>query len=316
MTSSGGASAQGGTTSSGGSSPAGGTTAMGGSTTTGGAAGAGAGGAQAGMPQTCLSTATLKAGETTETVTVGGMQRQYILHVPASYTGKTPVPFVTDWHPILTDMNFEKGNSGYLALSDSEGFIVAWPNGIDNAWNIGPCCTRSRTVDDLGFAKAIVQKVESEGCVDVKRVYATGYSMGGGMSHYLGCNAADIFATVVPSAFDLLQESEEPCHPARPITVMSFRGTADPIVPYAGGASNPPNGLAVTIHFLGAQGTFQKWAMLDNCTDMPADSGNGCMTYSKCDAGVQVTLCTAQGGSHVTGDPKLGWAMMKAHPMP
>ena len=287
---------------------------MGGSTSIGGSAGSGGG--QAGMPQTCLPGATLKAGETTETISVGGMQRQYILHVPASYTGKTPVPLVTDWHALLTDMNFEKGNSGYMALSESEGFIVVWPNGIDNAWNIGPCCTSSRTVDDLGFAKAIVQKIESTGCVDTKRVYATGYSMGGGMSHYLACNAADVFATVVPSAFDLLQESEEPCHPARPITVMSFRGTADPIVPYAGGASTPPNGLAVTIHFLGAMGTFQKWAMLDNCTDTPADSGNGCMTYSKCDAGVQVTLCTAQGGSHVTGDPKLGWAMMKAHPMP
>ena len=268
------------------------------------------------MPMTCLSTATLKPGDTSETISIGGVQRQYLLHVPASYTGQTAVPLVLDWHPILSDMNFEKANSGYQALSDSEGFVIAWPNGIDNAWNIGPCCTQSRTVDDLGFAKALVQKLENAGCIDTKRVYATGYSMGGGMSHYLGCNAADVFATVVPSAFDLLQDSEEPCHPARPITVMSFRGTADPIVPYAGGASNPPNGLAVTIHFLGAQGTFQKWAMLDNCTDMPADSGNGCMTYSKCDAGVQVTLCTAVGGGHVTGDPKLGWAMMKAHPMP
>ena len=82
--------------------------------------------------------------------------------------------------------------------------------------------------------------------------------MGGGLSHYLACNGADVFASVAPAAFDLLQDSEEPCHPSRPITVMSFRGTADPIVPYDGGASTPPNGLNVTIHFLGAQGTFQE----------------------------------------------------------
>jgi polyhydroxybutyrate depolymerase len=206
--------------------------------------------------------------------------------------------------------------SGYKALADSEGFIAVWANGIDAAWNIGPCCTTSRTVDDLGFAKAIVADVKSRACIDPKRVYATGYSMGGGMSHYLACKAADIFAAVVPAAFDLLTEDEEPCKPARPITVMSFRGTADPLVPYAGGASKPPSGLDVTIHFLGAEGTLKKWGELDGCTGTPTDTGNGCQAYTQCKEGVEVTLCTAQGGSHVPGDANLGWAMMKKHPMP
>ncbi|HEX4341342.1 MAG TPA: PHB depolymerase family esterase [Polyangiaceae bacterium] len=283
----------------------------------GGSAGSGAGGAGGGGAVTCPATSTLPMGETTQSIMVGGVSRSYILHVPAKYTGTSPTPLVVDWHPILATAQFERGNSGYAALSDSEGFIVAYPQGIDNAWNIGPCCTMSRTVDDLGFAKALVDKLKSQGCIDPKRVYAAGYSMGGGMSHYLGCNAADVFATVTPAAFDLLEEDEEPCHPSRPITVMSFRGTADPIVPYAGGASNPPNGLAVTIHFLGAVATFQKWAMLDSCTDAsPTMGANGCQTYSKCNAGVEVTLCTAQGGGHVTGDATQEWAMMKKHPMP
>ena len=95
-------------------------------------------------------------------------------------------------------------------------------------------------MDDLGFAKAIVSTVEGLGCIDTKRVYSTGFSMGGGFSHYLACNAADIFAAVTPSAFDLLEDNEEPCHPSRPISELSFRGTSDPIVPYAGGASSRP----------------------------------------------------------------------------
>jgi len=247
---------------------------------------------------------------------VGGVSRSYILHVPASYDGNTPVPLVLDFHPILSDAAFERGNSGYRALSDSEGFIVAFPTGIDRAWNIGPCCTNSRSVDDLGFAKALVAAIKSEGCVDPKRVYATGFSMGGGMSHYLACNAADVFAAVAPSAFDLLQESEEPCSPSRPITVIFFRGTADPIVPYAGGASRPPNGLNVTIHFLGARGTFQRWAELDGCTGSPTAGAGGCETYTQCNAGTEVTLCTTQGGGHSTGNAQTGWAMLKKHPMP
>jgi poly(3-hydroxybutyrate) depolymerase len=139
--------------------------------------------------------------------------------------------------------------------------------------------------------------------------------MGGGMSHHLACNAADVFAAVAPSAFDLLSDSEQPCNPARPIAVISFRGTADLIVPYAGGASNPPNGLPVTIHFRGAQGTFDKWSELNGCTGTPTTVGQ-CETRSACAGGVETTLCTAVGGSHVTGDARTGWNTLKRFTLP
>jgi poly(3-hydroxybutyrate) depolymerase len=225
------------------------------------------------------------------------------------------VPLVLDFHPLFGTGALERGSSGYLALSDQEGFIVAFPDGIDNAWNIGPCCTFSRDVDDLGFARAIVSAVSAEGCVDPKRIYATGYSMGGGMSYHLACNAADIIAAIAPSAFDLLEEAEQPCAPSRPISVISFRGTADFIVPYSGGASNPPNGLATTIHFLGAEGTFARWQSLDGCTGTPTVQG-GCQVNSTCSGGVEVALCTTAGGGHVAGDARVGWDMLKRHPMP
>lgn len=264
--------------------------------------------------ETCLPTATARPGETTKKIQVGGVSRSYILHIPQGYTGKSPVPLVIDWHPIFGSGSGERGSSGYAQLSDKEGFIVAFPDGIDRAWNVGPCCTLSRTVDDLGFARALVAEIERDACVDPKRVYATGFSMGGGMTHYLACNAADVFAAAAPSSFDLLTEDEEPCHPARPITVISFRGTADPVVPYKGGPSNPPNGLP-TIHFLGAEGTFNRWKELNGCTGTPT-MASGCATYANCKGGVETTLCTIQGGGHATGDAKLGWATMKRFTLP
>ncbi|HKU38595.1 MAG TPA: PHB depolymerase family esterase, partial [Polyangiales bacterium] len=206
-------------------------------------------------PVTCPST-TLMPGDSRKAVG----DRYYLMHVPQKYDGKTPVPLVVDLHPLLTDAMLQKTNSGYQRLSDSENFIVVWPNGIDNAWNIGPCCTRSRDVDDLGFIRTIVDEVKKAACIDPKRVYADGYSMGGGMTHHLACRAADVFAAVAPSAFDLLEENVPTCTPPRPVSQILFRGTSDPIVPYRGGASNPPNGLNVTIHFLGAEGTFKKWS--------------------------------------------------------
>jgi poly(3-hydroxybutyrate) depolymerase len=77
------------------------------------------------------------------------------------------------------------------------------------------------------------------------------------MSLYLACNAADVFASVAPSSFDLMIDSEEPCHPSRLITEIAYRGTSDPLVSYDGGASTPPNNSSITVHFLGAVGTFQ-----------------------------------------------------------
>ena len=292
------------------------------------AAGAGAGGTTSVMdedagivdagaepPVSCPAMAGLRPGETNRMIEVGGVMRSYLLHVPPKYTGDAPVPLVLDWHGLLLDGATERQLSGYAELADQEGFIVAFPNGIDAAWNIGPCCTTSRTVDDVGFAKALVAELERLACIDPKRVYSVGFSMGGGMSHYLACNAADVFAAVAPSAFDLLAEDEEPCHPARPITVIFFRGTADFIVPYEGGASNPPNGLPVTIHFRGAQGTFERWKMLNGCTGTSTKMGE-CETYANCADGVETTLCSAQGGSHAPGDAKVGWATVKRYTLP
>jgi polyhydroxybutyrate depolymerase len=268
----------------------------------------------------CPATSTLQPGDTNATISVGGTTRQYIVHVPTSYTGKTAVPLVTDWHPILLDYNYERQYSGYASKADQEGFIVVFPNGINNAWNVGPCCTTSRSVDDVGFAKALIAKIEGQACIDTKRVYAVGYSMGGGMAMKLACDAADIIAAVAPAAFDLMDPSNGwNCQPSRPITVISFRSTGDPVVPYSGGATHPPNGLPITITFLGAVGTFQKWAQLDQCSGSPTDNsslGTGCQTYTQCAKGVDVTLCTKQGGGHDTGDPNVGWSMIKGYTLP
>jgi polyhydroxybutyrate depolymerase len=314
----GGSGARGGTTggggrggaAAGGSGPRGGAPGgAGGAPATGGAGGAPATGGAGGAPASCAGK-TAVAGETNQTIQIGGTSRTYILHIPSGYSGKSAVPLVLDFHPLGGTGSSEKSLSGFAALSDSEGFIIAWPNGIDNAWNIGPCCTNSRTVDDLGFAKGMVAAIESSACIDPKHVYSTGFSMGGGMSHYLACNAAELFAAVTPSAFDLLVDTEEPCTPSRPISELSFRGTSDTEVPYAGGAG--PQGR---IDFLGAVGTLTKWATLDGCTGSPTTSGME-QLYTQCSAGVQVGLYTLQGGGHAPGPADTAWAFLKAKSLP
>ncbi|WP_433937390.1 PHB depolymerase family esterase [Sorangium cellulosum] len=280
--------------------------------------GAGTGGSDTGGGGTitCPSTA-LRAGDTNQTVMVGSRSRSYVLHVPPAYDGSKPVPLVLDFHGLGGSGPSQRSGSPYPAQTDPEGVIMAFPSGLNGpsgpAWNVGPCCVAD--TDDVAVAKAIVAQIQETACIDPKRIYAVGFSMGGGMSHYLACQAADVFAAVAPAAFDLLEENVGGCNPSRPISVITFRGTSDPIVPYAGGYSSVVPGMPIT--FLGAKKGFEAWADINGCTGSPsAENGDGCSTYSACQDGVEVTLCTKQGGSHEAGNARVGWPALKRHTLP
>jgi len=314
----GGTSSLGGTTSLGGTSSTntgGSNTASGGSHSSGGSpsGGSSAGG---GASVTCPSTA-LTAGNTDKTLKIGSATRNYVLHVPSGYDGKKAVPLVIDFHGLGGSGSNERTSSPYPAQTDPDGVIMAFPTGLSGpsgaAWNVGPCCVKD--TDDVAFAKALVTEVESLACIDPKRVYAVGFSMGGGMSHYLACHASDVFAAVAPAAFDLLKENVDDCKPKRPISVISFRSTGDQVVSYAGAASSVVSGMPIT--FLGAKATFAKWAELNQCTgSASAEDAQGCASYSSCKDGVDVVLCTKQGGSHEAGNAKVAWPLLKKHTLP
>jgi polyhydroxybutyrate depolymerase len=290
----------------------GGLPGMGGGSSTGG--GGGTGGSNS--MTTCPSPA-LKAGDVNKTMQVGSQMRAYVLHVPSKYDGSKPVPLVVDFHGLGGSGPSERSGSPYPAQTDPDGVVMAFPTGLSGpsgpAWNVGPCCVAD--VDDVAFAKALVEDVKKVACVDTKRVYAVGFSMGAGMSHYLACHAADVFAAVAPGSFDLLKENQDDCKPPRSITVVSFRGTSDPIVPYQGGYSAVVSGMPIT--FLGAKGTMDKWAQIDGCTGAAAAADrNNCSTYSACQDGVQVTLCTKQGGGHEPGNASVAWPILKKYTLP
>jgi polyhydroxybutyrate depolymerase len=271
------------------------------------------GGAGASATETCAPT-TASVGDSNETVLVDGVTRTYVLHVPSSYTGSSSAPLVVDFHGIGASGAKERSSSPYPAELDPQGVLMAFPDGLKGpagtAWNVGPCCVAN--VDDVAFARALVAQVRTLACVDPARVYAVGILTGGGMAHYLACHAADVFAAVAPAAFDLLAENVDDCTPPRPISVISFRGTADSRVPYQGGASSLVPGMPLT--FLGAQATFQKWAEIDGCTGTASTpDANGCSAYSGCAGGAEVILCTKQGGGEDPGDPNIAWPVLARH---
>ena len=271
---------------------------------------------QAGGSDPGLACGMLESGDTIRIVSVSGLMRSYRVHVPEGHDGQTPMPLVLDLHELQGDDGIQMRNSGYVAVADRETFMLAHPLGLGGAWNVGPCCTRAQGVDDVTFLRAVVSDIASIGCLDPKRVYAAGFNLGGGMAHFLACHAADVFAAVAPAGFDLLEENVNGCQPARPVSVISFRGAQDNIVSYAGGALTPPSGLQVTIHSLGAERTFETWGRINGCTDTPTPSPDGCSFYKACRGGVEVGLCAEPNGRHRYGDPDVGWDFLSRFTLP
>ena len=280
-----------------------------------GAAGVGSGDGGSGgttSPVGCNAPA-LPAGDSRQTLLVGGVSRSYLLHVPPAYDPASRAPLVVDFHGIGETGENERRGSPYPDALDREGVVMAFPDGLrgpaGTAWNVGPCCVAD--VDDVAFARALVAHVQTLACIDATRVYAVGVLTGGGLTHYLACHAADIFAGVAPAAFDLLEENVADCLPSRPITVASFRSTADPRVPYAGGESSLVPGMPLT--FLGARATFAKWGAIDGCTgEASPENAAGCSAYTGCAGGAEVVLCTRDGQDQHS-DPAVTWPILRAH---
>jgi polyhydroxybutyrate depolymerase len=96
-------------------------------------------------------------------------------------------------------------------------------------------------IEYIQYMRDLYTKFGSEACLDPKRVYGAGHSMGGGMSQYAACLAGDLFAAVAPSAFDLCGDDvAAKCLLHQNIGVKAYRTTND-IVPYGGGTITPPD---------------------------------------------------------------------------
>lgn len=245
---------------------------------------------------------------------MGGRSRSYNIHVPNSYPTDRYVPLVLRFHG-LGGNGGQEINSGYRSIADQEGFILVAPTGaagsVGNAWNVGTCCTSDRSVDDVAFAKAIVEDVKKVANIDVKRIYATGFSMGGGMTHYLACHASDVFAAFAPEAFDLLQENVNQCNPGRAVPLLSQRSSNDSLVIYNGGRDCL---TGTCINFLGAVNTNNTWKQKNGCTNQTTQQGQ-CTISTQCTDGVETGLCTLNNG-HSPGDANTGWNFMKRFTLP
>jgi polyhydroxybutyrate depolymerase len=168
-------------------------------------------------------------GDHTLRLDVGGVEREVLVHAPPAYRPGSPVPLVVVMHGRPSTPAEVRETSHMSETADAEGFLVAYPKGVNGGWR-----TRvgAPEADDLTFLRAMVDQLVETWSVDRARVFATGFSNGAAMSYRLGAEASDVFAAIAPVSgqFDDgggTTGGGATAAPASPVSVISFMGNLD-----------------------------------------------------------------------------------------
>jgi polyhydroxybutyrate depolymerase len=280
-------------------------------------------------------------GDSVVSIASGGTTRPVLLHLPSGFTDRSMVPLVLNMHGSGSTAAQQAGLSGMDAAADRDGFIVAYPQGAITSgsgydWNVpgqplfGGGAAPANAPDDVAFLATVIHTLQADLCVDASRVYATGFSGGARMASQLGCDLSGVVAAIAPVSGLRLPA---PCPSTRPVPVLTFHGTADPIDPYDG------SGQAYWTYSVPV--AAQRWAAHDGCGPTPAQTepatGAELTAYSGCGDATAVTLYTIVGEGHEwPGGPTLPtrdidvlgpqsnavnanalmWRFFSAHPLP
>jgi polyhydroxybutyrate depolymerase len=228
-----------------------------------------------------------------------GETRKYLLYVPATYDPGKPTPLIISMHGFAGWPAHHMDVSRWNTLADEYGFIVVYPagRGLPMYWRTGGVSgDETEAMKDVTFISDLIDKLESEYNIDPTRIYANGFSNGGGMSFVLSCKLADRIAAIGIVSGTYLFPWDE-CNPARPVSAIVFHGTADPFIPYEGGL---PKELKIS------QPSIPEWvdefSRRNGCNDhpveLPAVQDVRGITYTDCTANAEVVLYTIIDGGH------------------
>ncbi|WP_189094070.1 alpha/beta hydrolase family esterase [Nocardia jinanensis] len=240
-----------------------------------------------------------------------GVSGVYGRDIPESLDG--PAPVVLDLHGYMEPAFIQYTSTEFGTYGRTHGFVTVTPQllrpGLPR-WDFGNGSA------DIGYLGDLLTEVESTLCVDTRRIYATGLSMGGFTTSSLGCQLAERIAAIAPVAG--LSDFAW-CDPARPVPVIALHGTADPIVAYEGGTgpnarllpspdgtgSADPGHQHPDVEGPGPQSipdNAAAWAGRNGCGTEPAEqpvTGDVILSVYPCPAGAEVQLWSVLGGGHI-----------------
>ena len=189
-----------------------------------------------------------------------GIQRDYILYIPAIYDGSLNVPLVLNFHGFGSNANEQMFYGDFRDIADTEGFVLVHPQGTtlngSQYWNVGS--PGSSSVDDVGFIEALIDELGNLYAINLDRVYATGMSNGGFMSFLLACQLSEKIAAIASVTGSMTFDTYDNCNAQHPTPILQIHGTSDNIVPYNGNTGS-----------LSIDDVISYWVNYNNCDTNP-----------------------------------------------
>ena len=229
--------------------------------------------------------------QTSMSITVNGVERQFRLSVPSSDAG-TKLALIIAFHGGGgAEEDFQQQNE-FDQLGEQEKFIMAYAiaedgrTSAEGEWFLNTAAT---SFEDNDFAEAIVDNLSSQYCIDQDRLYGIGYSLGSMFTYEIACQLNHRFAAVASFA-GTMPVDPETCELVGGMGVLHIHGKLDYIIDYdddwdwkdgehegVGTMSNVP-------------GMIEAWSMRANCgsSDTDADFFLEHITHSDCFGGARV----------------------------
>lgn len=229
-----------------------------------------------------------------------GARRSYLLTIPPGYEGTHAAPLVLSLHGFGSWPSGQVRVSGWNPLAAEKGIVVAYPSatGFPKRWHTWQP-TQQGDVDDLGFISDVMDDVMALVRIDPARIYLSGLSNGGGMVNAMARLRPARIAAIGTVAGAYVEPVGQAIAP-RPMPVIAFHGTADPVVPYQGGEIRRGAGGWV---FPSIRDWADAWARRNGCTGDPQVLAISprvqALRYSDCTADAEVILYSIEGGGHV-----------------
>lgn len=253
----------------------------------------------------------------TLSIDVGGLQRSALMERPAT---QSPLPALIMLHGAGGNAATLDRLTGLGQLAAREGFVAVFPESIARFWNDGRpehaefLRQRGALGDDAAFIAALVTDLVKRGIADPRRIFIAGFSNGGLMALRMACTAPGLFAGAGAISGSVPLTPDE-CRPSASLSLVLMNGTADPVMPYAGGRVGQGRGASQGSVW-GTDRTLEVFRQADGCAGDPANLTLPGATedatpvtvqqWSQCAAGTVLLYRIEGGGNRIPGSLAAG----------
>lgn len=232
------------------------------------------------------------AGLRSAAMQLDGYERRFLLFVPQQYQIGMQIPL---W--ILAPGDNDHAEkflvaSGLVQVAEQRNFAIAVLEGYNLHLNVQlNALAVDELPDDVRYTRAVLRAVAEKIRINMRQVYCAGFSRG---ARFCSRLASEFSSFVMSVAAVGGIRFPDPSNATRPLPIIAFHGTKDPINPFWGKGNTSYWDTSVPT-------AIQSWAHFNGCKSrvIVRIARDVCMfKHSDCKDDAEVLLIAIEGGGH------------------